>query len=63
MTTQYRVIYRLDRGRPNAFDDVECIVFHRPDIGVVSLLPDGVRYGRVISVERIRSNDSQVTES
>lgn len=63
MSKQYRVIYRLDRGCPNWFDDVECIVSHRPEIGVVSLLPDRVRYGRVISVERIRSNDSQVTES
>lgn len=54
MNTQFRVIYRLDRGRPNDFTDVECGTTHRPEIGTVSLLPDRVRYGRVISVKRRR---------
>ena len=55
MAAQYRVIYRVDRGRPNDFTDVEYVVDHRPSLGCVERLPDGDRYGRVISVVRVKS--------
>ncbi len=52
---KYRVIYRLDWGRPGQFTDVELIVDHLPLLGVVVELPDGTgRHGRVISIERVR---------
>lgn len=54
MNAQYRVIYRVDRGRPSDFTDVECVVGHRPNLGCVERLPDGDCYGRVISVVRIK---------
>ena len=52
----YRVVYRIDTGRPGRFRDVELVVDHLPDLGTVVLLPDGSgQYGRVISIERIRN--------
>ena len=50
---RYRVIYRLEL--PGRFTDVELIVDHLPDLGAVVRVPDGSdRYGRVISIERVR---------
>jgi hypothetical protein len=54
-TKRYRVIYRLDTGLLGRFTDVELIVDHLPDLGTVVIVPDGSdKYGRVISVERVR---------
>jgi hypothetical protein len=49
----YRVIYRIDTGKPGQFTDVELVVDHMPIVGGVVRVPDGSdRYGRVIVVER-----------
>lgn len=51
----YKVIYRIDQGIPGRFQDVELIVDHRPELGFVQPLPDGSgRFGRVISVQRVK---------
>lgn len=51
---QWRVTYRLDRGRPCDFTDVEIVGDFRPELGFYAMLPDGSgRYGRVMSVERV----------
>ena len=51
----YRAIYRLEFGGPNNYRDVELVADHCPDLGCVCVLPDGSgRYGRVISIERVR---------
>ncbi len=52
-TRSYRVIYRLDTGKPGQFTDLELVVDHLPAMGTVVPVPDGTgRYGRVISIER-----------
>lgn len=54
---KYRVIYRIDTGKPCQFTDVELIVDHPPCLGYVACLPDGSdRYGRVISIERVKDS-------
>jgi hypothetical protein len=60
----YDVTYRLDRGAPCDFHDIVITTDHRPELGHVTLVPDGSgRYGRVISVERHHSGGSTGAES
>lgn len=49
------VTYRIDSGVRNAFIDVTMTVDHLPQLGSVVAIPDGSgRYGRVISIERMK---------
>lgn len=51
----YKVIYRVEKGGPGRFQDVELVVDHRPELGFVQPLPDGSdRFGRVISIESVK---------